>query len=211
MELDTWLLYSSIAFISTITPGPAILLASTHSAAYGLKKALATILGNISALLLMSALSVLGLSAIIFHSAPIFFTVKFAGAAYLMYLGIKLWRYGFAGRKNKDEAAKGVKNPTSLNLYMQGFFVALSNPKAIAFTTALFPQFIVPTQRLLPQFTVLITTFMGLSFICLLAYCTVAQNAKKALSTSKASSYLSKGFGAAFVAAGIALATATHK
>lgn len=77
MNLENWLIFCSIALVATITPGPAILLTTTHSVAYGLKKSLATIFGNISGLLLMSSLSVLGLSTIILYSTTVFLVVKF--------------------------------------------------------------------------------------------------------------------------------------
>ncbi|RLA44398.1 MAG: LysE family translocator [Gammaproteobacteria bacterium] len=212
MNLENWLLFSSIAIIATITPGPAILLASTHSVSYGLKKALATILGNISGLFAMSALSVLGLSTVILYSTTVFVTVKFVGAAYLIYFGIKLWHHGFSGSKNQSHNTEiSRKPPPAINLYMQGLFVAFSNPKAIAFTTALFPQFIDPAQPLISQFSILVATFMSLSFVCLFAYSYAAENMKRRPSVSIASAYLSKVFGLAFVASGVALAGASQK
>lgn len=212
MNFESWLLYASVAFIASITPGPAILLASTHSASYGLKKTLATIGGNISGLFVMSTLSVLGLSTVLLHSTTVFVTIKFIGAAYLIYLGIKLWRNGFRGGNQEGNAlAKNGKIPSSGNLYFQGLFVALSNPKAIAFTTALFPQFIEPAQPLLPQFSILIATFMTFSATCLLAYGYAAGNVKNRQTTTRVSNYLSKAFGSAFVASGLVLATASQK
>ncbi|MCP4996005.1 MAG: LysE family translocator [Gammaproteobacteria bacterium] len=212
MNIENWLLFSSIALIATITPGPAILLASTHSVTYGVKKALATIFGNITGLFAMSALSVLGLSTIILYSTTVFIIVKFAGAAYLIYLGIKLWRNGFGSyNDNENKLDKNRKPPSVISLYLQGLFVALSNPKAIAFTTALFPQFIDHTQPLFSQFTILVVTFMSLSFGCLLAYSYAAENMKSRPSISKLSGYMGKAFGSAFVASGVALANASQK
>ena len=94
MEFDSWILFSSIALMATLTPGPAVLLVSTHSVSFGTRQSVPTMLGNISGLFIMALLSVLGLSAIILHSATIFTIVKLTGAAYLIYLGIKLWRNG---------------------------------------------------------------------------------------------------------------------
>ncbi len=212
MTIENWLLFSSIALVATVTPGPAILLASTHSVTYGLKKTLATIFGNISGLFVMSTLSLLGLSTIILYSTTVFIILKFAGSAYLIYLGVKLWRHGFGSKVNKNEnAVKSRKIPSAITLYFQGLFVALSNPKAIAFTTALFPQFIDPAQILLPQFSILIVTFVFLSFSCLLAYSYAAENVQNRPSISKASDYLSKVFGSAFIVSGLALASASQK
>jgi threonine/homoserine/homoserine lactone efflux protein len=89
--------------------------------------------------------------------------------------------------------------------------VALSNPKAIAFTTALFPQFILPNQPIVMQFTILIVTFMFLSFVCLLAYALMAAETKNRTSHIKLPGIMSKIFGGAFVGSGLFLATASQK
>ena len=97
MDFDSWLLFASIALVATLTPGPAVLLVSTHSVSFGTRYSIATMAGNVTGLFIMSLFSVLGLSAIILHSAPIFFTVKMIGACYLIFLGIKLWRKDLDG------------------------------------------------------------------------------------------------------------------
>ena len=212
MNYDSWILFASIAFIATITPGPAILLVTTHSVTFGTRCSIATMLGNVTGLFIMSLLSVMGLSALILHSAPIFFLVKMAGALYLVYLGLKLWRHGFG-----LDALRSVQRETSqprprvTKLYINGLFVALSNPKAIAFTTALFPQFILPEQPVALQFAVLIITFMSLSFACLFAYAVMAAETKNRSAHIRLPGIMSKVFGVAFVGSGVFLASATQK
>ena len=212
MNYDSWLLFTSIALVATITPGPAILLVSTHSVTFGTKYSVVTMIGNITGLFILSLLSVLGLSAIILHSAPIFFTVKLIGAGYLIFLGLKLWRNGFG-----LEAIQAVENgnpqrrPSIMKLYANGLLVALSNPKAIAFTTALFPQFIQPDRSMTQQFSILIITFMFLSFICLLCYAIMAEGTKKRSAQIRLPGMMSKVFGCAFIGSGVFLATATQK
>jgi len=169
-------------------------------------------LGNISGLFIMSALSVAGLSAIILHSSGIFTLVKLLGAAYLVYLGIRLIRYGFNGHVS-DNGFKPVsdKLPSQKNLYMQGLFVAFSNPKAIVFTSALFPQFIDPSQAILPQFLILIASFMLLSVACLYAYAYLSTSAHKRLTNAKYPSLVSKAFGLVFIVSGGVLAGVSQK
>ncbi len=208
MEFQSWFLFASIAFIATITPGPAVLLVTSHSATYGWKYAVFTILGNISGLFVMSALSVLGLSTIILSSAMVFGLVKVVGAAYLIYLGIKIWRNGFITLPNKHEA--GLPQKRRNKAYLQGLAVALSNPKVIAFTTALFPQFIDHEGSLLAQFGLLVGTFTFLSFACLAGYAVAMEHTKSRM-FNKFSGTLGKIFGTAFIASGIVLASATHK
>jgi threonine/homoserine/homoserine lactone efflux protein len=212
MTLDSWLLFASIAFVATITPGPAILLVTTHSVSFGTRYSVATMLGNVSGLFVMSLLSVMGLSAIILTSAPIFFAVKMVGALYLIYLGIKLWRNGFGLDEIKAKADNGkMVRPSISKLYVNGFLVALSNPKAIAFTTALFPQFILPGQPMGAQFSILIITFMFLSFACLFAYALMAAETKNRTAHIKLPGVMSKIFGGAFIGSGMFLATASQK
>ncbi len=209
MDFHNWLLFSSIALIATITPGPAVLLISTQSISHGPLRAIQGILGNISGLFIMSFLSVLGLSAIVLYSTPIFYCIKFLGALYLIYLGVRLWRNGFSWN-HPTVKSKRADPPSFFRLYSQGLFVALSNPKAIAFTTALFPQFIDNSQPLVGQFALLVITFMLFSFGCLFSYALISAGAKNRTQTSKAGKYLGKLFGAAFVGSGVALATASN-
>ncbi|RLA07060.1 MAG: LysE family translocator [Gammaproteobacteria bacterium] len=207
MSIESWLIFLSVTLIATLTPGPAILLATTHSIKYGVKKATITMFGNITGLLLMSILSVLGISAVILSSTVIFVAIKYLGAVYLIYMGIKLWRFGFIDLSNNAKTEKNHYTHSSLKQYSQGFFVALSNPKAIAFTTALFPQFIDHTRPLLVQFTILVITFMSLSFTCLFFYGFMAKRASNKLSLSLISKYASKIFAILFVVFGFALAS----
>jgi threonine/homoserine/homoserine lactone efflux protein len=212
MSYDSWVVFASIAFIATITPGPAILLVTTHSVTFGTRCSIATMLGNVSGLFIMSLLSVMGLSAVILHSALIFFLVKMAGAFYLIYLGLKLWRHGFGLEELRSIQNEAVQpRPRITKLYANGLFVALSNPKAIAFTTALFPQFILPEQPVALQFTILIITFMSLSFACLFAYAVMAAETKNRSAHIKLPGVMSKVFGGAFVGSGVFLASASQK
>jgi len=156
----------------------------------------------------MSTFSVLGLSAIVTYSSAAFTSIKLIGALYLFYLGIKLWRNGLLTDLNTK---KELKQTTLLNLYTQGLLVSLTNPKAIVFTTALFPQFLVISEPLIPQFTILITTFMTLSALCLFAYSFIAKRTKsrsqKFLSEKKTGKFL----GAGFMGAGVALLSTSQR
>ena len=212
MNYDSWLLFTSIALVATITPGPAILLVSTHSVSFGTKYSVATMVGNVTGLFILSLLSVMGLSAIILHSAPIFFAVKLIGAGYLVFLGLKLWRNGFGLESIQAvESGNVQRRPSIVKLFANGLLVALSNPKAIAFTTALFPQFIQTDQSMTQQFSILIVTFMFLSFICLFGYAIMAEGTKKRSMQIKLPGIVSKVFGCAFIGSGVFLATATQK
>ena len=208
MEFESWIAFCSIALLATATPGPAALVVSTNSVSFGFKKSLVTVLGNVTGLFFMSALSVLGLSAVILHSAIGFTAVKIFGAAYLIYMGLKLWRGGI-GKIKTSESKKAKSN--MLYLYLQGILVAITNPKAIVFTTALFPQFILVSEPLLPQFSVLVASFMALSFLCLSIYALLAQQARKRTKRIIPRKLASKIFGSTFIGAGCYLATIQSK
>ncbi len=212
MAFDSWLIFASIALVACLTPGPAALLVSTHSVSFGTKYSVATMLGNITGLFAMSLFSVLGLSAVILHSAPIFITVKLVGACYLIFLGVKLWRKGLGLNTIRTAGKSEVRlRPNIAKLYVNGLLVALTNPKAIAFTTALFPQFIQPDRAMVPQFTILILTFMFLSLLCLFGFGLMAERAKMGSARIKLPGFMDKVFGSAFVGSGVFLATASQE
>lgn len=207
MQFENWFMFCSIALLATATPGPAALLVSINSLSFGFKKSLITILGNVTGLFIMSTFSVLGLSAVVLHSTVAFTVIKLLGAAYLAYLGFKLWVNGVGTIEvGSTRKSKG----SSLSLYTQGVLVALTNPKAVVFTTALFPQFIVAADPLMFQFSILVLSFMLLSFICLSLYALIAQRAKARTINTQVQKLFGKIFGAIFIGAGCILATTSE-
>lgn len=158
MTLSTWWLFIAMTFVVSATPGPNMLLVMSSSARNGVRSAVVTMAGCMTALLAMMSISAAGLGALL-HSFPaVFDALRLAGAAYLAYLGIKTWRSPV-----HDQAALSLRakqpDATSRALYRQGFLVAASNPKAILFAAAFFPQFINPDVAKLPQFAILLMTF----------------------------------------------------
>ena len=209
MDIENWLLFSSIALVATITPGPAVLLVATHSMTYSSNRVVFTILGNISGLFLMSLFSVLGLGALVLYSSTTFALIKGLGALYLVYLGIKLWINGFSARTPHTGAIAPQRDKSRMAMYSQGLMVALSNPKAIAFTTALFPHFIDHQASLFPQFTILVLTFMTYSFFCLLLYARISATTHRGVNNSRLEKIVSRIFASLFIGSGIALGTST--
>lgn len=175
MEMQNWLLFSSIALVATVSPGPAVFLVISHSLRYGSQYAILTILGNISGLFIMSLLSVLGLSALIRYSETGFVLLKTIGVFFLIYLGLRLITSKAIPASLPAISKSSLSGRKKVQLYLQGLLVALSNPKAIGFTTALFPQFIDNQQPLTGQFTILVITFMAFSFFCLLTYALLSE------------------------------------
>lgn len=158
MSLATWWLYVAMTFVVSATPGPNMLLVMVSGARHGFRAAVATMAGCLSALLGMLSLSAAGLSAILLAFPAVFDALRLAGAAYLAWLGIQLWRAPVAATTAPDDAAP--PRSTALQRFRQGFLVAASNPKAILFAAAFFPQFIDPAHPQLPQFVILLLTFV---------------------------------------------------
>lgn len=164
MTLGTWWLFVAMTFVVSATPGPNMLFVMTVSAKNGLRPAVVAMAGCMTALLIMMSLSAAGLGALLQSFPAVFDTLRLAGAAYLAYLGVKCWRAPVHdGTTSSDtlRAALPVGAPESAHktVYRQGFLVAASNPKAILFAAAFFPQFLAPAQAQLPQFAVLLATF----------------------------------------------------
>lgn len=117
----------------------------------------------------MISLSVMGLSAVLQAFPTIFDTLRLLGAAYLAYLGIQAWRMPVSAAVTTDTAALARQN-TAGKRFRQGFMVASSNPKAILFAAAFFPQFISADSPQLPQFAILLATFVVIEISWYLAY-----------------------------------------
>jgi threonine/homoserine/homoserine lactone efflux protein len=158
MSLHAWWLFVAMTFVVSATPGPNMLLVMSHSARFGFRPAMATMAGCMSALLAMMSISAAGLGALLQAFPAVFDTLRWIGAAYLAYLGIKSWRSrvhaeGTATAQSTEPA------PRAVTLFRQGFLVAASNPKAILFAAAFLPQFIRQDVPALPQFGILLITF----------------------------------------------------
>lgn len=154
MSLHLWWIYVTAVFLISATPGPNMLHVMTQSIAHGPRKATSTMAGLMSAVLLCLVASALGLGALLKASPRLFDVLRYAGVAYLLWLGIKAWRAPVGG----GAAAAPVRSDRAL--YATGLLTGLSNPKLIVFAAALFPQFIVLHRPFWLQLGILIVTFV---------------------------------------------------
>lgn len=159
MDGHTWWLFVGMTFLVSATPGPNMLLVMNHGARFGWRPAVMTMAGCMTALLAMMTLSAAGLGALLSSFPAVFNTLRYLGAAYLAYLGVQLFRMASAPLAPDAEAAVKLTSASGRTLYRQGLAVAASNPKAIVFAAAFFPQFIQSGTPALPQFGVLLATF----------------------------------------------------
>ncbi|MEO8004587.1 MAG: LysE family transporter [Betaproteobacteria bacterium] len=155
MNLNTWLIYLVAAIGLSLSPGPNGLLALTHGVLHGRRKALYTIFGGAFGFITVIALSMFGIGALLKSSLVWLVVMKWVGGAYLVWLGIEVWRSPPIGIEIQGSAAPRAGG----SLFRQGALSALTNPKALLFFTAFLPQFIDPTRSLVLQFVVMAGTF----------------------------------------------------
>lgn len=168
MTLSTYLLYLAAVALLVLSPGPTMLMCMTQSLQHGPRKALAAAAGSVTAVLGTMLLSALGLGALLAASETAFWILKALGAAYLIWIGIKTFRSQatvFDSMPAPGELPR--KGVAASRLYLQGLIVGGSNPKALLFFTAFFPQFLDPTAAWAPQFAVLASTFVAIEFTVL--------------------------------------------
>lgn len=204
MNLSNWLLYLTVVVLTSLTPGPAVLLAISNAISHGIRAAVYSSLGNILGLLLLSAAAMAGVGAVFKASSLIFAVLQTLGAAYLIYLGIRQWR----SKTNVFTSVSAVPlqqiNSPSKLIY-QGMLLALTNPKAILFFVALFPQFIIAEQPLSSQFFVLTGTLMMASLTVLMGYAVLANAAKSWLVISSRAKVFNRISGSIFVLLGLGM------
>lgn len=173
MALETWLIYMLAAFGLSLSPGPNSLLALTHGALHGRNKALFTIAGGAFGFITVIALSMFGIGALLKTSLVWLTILKWIGGAYLVWLGVQVWRSPPIG----IEIHAGARGPTarSHSLFWQGTLSALTNPKAVLFFAAFLPQFIDPKRGLFVQFVIMAATFAILEIAMEVFIATTAQ------------------------------------
>lgn len=206
MLLSTWLLYVAAVFVLTVTPGPSVLMCVSTAVNLGPRKALITSLGSTSAIVGLMTLSALGLGALLAASETLFTALKWAGAAYLAYLGVRALLAPASDIQVAGGAVAGGRR-----LFAQGFLVGLSNPKALLFFGALFPQFLNPAAPQLPQFLVLGATFVCFELGWLTVYALTAARAQRWLQQPRRARQFNRLTGAVFLLAAGLLATSKRQ
>lgn len=198
MEFGTWLLYFLAAIGLSLTPGPNGLLALTHGALYGSRRTVATILGGSLGFGLVIAASLFGIGAILAANAELLTTLKWLGGAYLIFLGVQIWRSQPIG-----EAVPKKSSGSTKSLFSQGLLSAVSNPKGILFFVAFLPQFVDPNRSLWVQFLVMAGTFLVIEFTYEFAVAAFASKVQPFL--KRAGKNFNRFFGSVFAVLGVLL------
>jgi threonine/homoserine/homoserine lactone efflux protein len=166
MTLDTWWLYLGAIVLIACTPGPNVLYVTTRSVQHGLRTSAAAMAGCLLALVLMLVGSAAGLSAVLITLPMAFDILRYLGAGYLIWLGIQIWR----APDEPEDVANIVPEASLVATFRGGFLVGISNPKLLIFAAAFFPQFITPSAPWLPQFALLVATFVAVELTFYVIY-----------------------------------------
>ncbi len=192
-----------MAFVTVLIPGPGVVMTLTNSLRYGFRGTFGGILGIAFGAFVVAAISSTSLGVILATSAVAFTVLKFIGAAYLIYLGIKFWRsppFQFADQP-AHRASFGKR-------FLEGLSLQLTNPKAIFFFLSVLPQFIDPAGNYVFQFSTLVLTYSALVVFVHSIYAIGASRAKHWLTSERGGKTIRRAGGATFIFFGAALATA---
>lgn len=180
MTLDIYLAYlATVAVFFATPPGPSQILMLSNSARFGLRRALPTVAADLSANALQMIAAGFGLAVLIARTDWLLDVIKWAGVAYLVYVALRTF---FAAPHSPDtsDAADAARPRT---LFLQGFFTSASNPKAVFFFAALFPQFITPELPIAPQLLILGITYTVVDGAILILYGGAAQRLMRGLAS----------------------------
>lgn len=180
MTLATLLVFSLVALIAIITPGPTVLLALANGSRHGVRRALPGMLGAVLSDFVLVGAVALGLGALLAASEFWFSVVKWAGAAYLAWLGLRMLR-SQGGSLSAPEGDGGVDGYSARTVLFKSFLVAVTNPKGYLFCSALLPQFIDPAAAQAPQYIAIALVFALIDFLVMLAYAFAGSRAARLL------------------------------
>jgi threonine/homoserine/homoserine lactone efflux protein len=198
MPFDHWLAFVAASVILLAIPGPTVLLVVSYALGHGRRYAAATVAGVALGDLTAMTASLLGLGALLAASAGLFTAVKWVGAAYLVYLGLKLWRapVGDPGQADISETRPG-------RIFAHAYVVTALNPKGIVFFVAFLPQFLDMTRPVLPQMTILVATFVSLATVNAALFGLMASSARRTIRKPSAQRLVNRIGGSFLIGAGL--------
>ncbi len=202
MTLHQWLIFVAVWTAASLPLGPNALNLIASAATDGFRRSLWGIVGIFLAAICHMTATVLGAATILLANATLFQAIKLAGAAYLIWMGIALWR-------NKGAAFRTVRqNPTApTRLVRRAFLISMTNPKAVLSYLAVFSQFLRPGVPLAEQLIVLVPTALAIVVIVYFGYAVTGLGVSRLLASERRRSLFNKGVGSFYMLAGIGLAT----
>jgi homoserine/homoserine lactone efflux protein len=204
LEFTVWLGFFAASWAISISPGPGAVYAMSCGLNHGLKRGYAGTIGMIFGMMTALIVTSIGLGAILLASAQAFAALKWAGVAYLIYLGIKQWRAPGVPIVNADHEAAGA---TTRALIVRGWAVNATNPKGYIFMMAVMPQFLDPSKPLLLQYLIVGITLCFTDAVVMAGYTGFAARVLSFFKTEVQMKMLNRIFGGLFIAAASVLAT----
>jgi len=169
MEPQVFVSFVLATALMIALPGPSVLLTIAHSLSFGWRRALITVTGATLGIGVQLLVAVIGIGGLIRFVAATFDLLRWAGAAYLVYVGVKVWMGA------KELAALGNAGDAKPNgLLMQGLVITIFNPKSLLFIAAFLPQFIDGQRPVAAQFLIIVPVFLLITFVVTSSWAIVA-------------------------------------
>ncbi|SCW55279.1 Threonine/homoserine/homoserine lactone efflux protein [Rhizobium mongolense subsp. loessense] len=200
MSLEAWLAFAAASAIMLAIPGPTILLVVSYALGHGRRTALATVSGVALGDFTAMTASLFGLGAVLAASATLFTVLKWIGGAYLIWLGIKLWRAPLITEPVADN--DNLPEEKSLKIFLHAYIVTALNPKSIVFFVAFVPQFLNPAQPFFEQMVIMELTFLVLAAINASTYALLANAARGLIRKASVQRAVNRTGGTLLIAAG---------
>lgn len=202
MTIETWLAYVLVTTVLMITPGPTIMLVVGYGISGGRGAALRVVPGVVLGDIVALTVSLAGIGAIVAASAALFTVLKLLGAAYLVYLGLRMWR----APEEAVQTSMECETRSGRTATLHAFAVTAANPKSLAFFAAFLPQFLSSTTPAAPQLFILGATFLILALGSATAYALLAGAARDWLLRARVLKTANRIGGSILVLAGLSVA-----
>lgn len=202
MELNVYLAFVAATTIMIALPGPSVLLTVAHSISFGWRHGLFTVAGATLGIAVQLIIAAIGLTSLLNLVAEAFEWLRWAGVAYLVYLGIKQWRS--AG----EPVTFDTSSVSRSNLFVQGLVITIPNPKSLIFIAAFLPQFIDAARPLGLQFMFIVPTFLVITFTVTSVWALTAGKVSGVLQSRRAFQSVLRTAGGLMIIAGAGLALA---
>jgi threonine/homoserine/homoserine lactone efflux protein len=199
MDPALFIAFAAASALLLAIPGPTILLVVSYSLSRGRTAAFATILGVTLGDITAITASMAGMGALLAASAELFTVLKWVGALYLIWLGVKIWRAPTGAANTGDTPERG----SNLAIVCHCWLVTALNPKSIAFFVAFLPQFFVSSSPIVPQMLIMGVTFVAIAVVNALFYALIANRARTRINSPTTLRRLNRLGGSILIAAGV--------
>ena len=206
MSLQSWWIFVCATFLISAMPGPNMLHVMTQSMRHGLSRAVFAMAGCMLGLLSLFGLSAVGMSTLLSLLPQLLTAIKVAGALYLIWVGLKAWRDASPPVDiHPAESGQTDRARRARDLFRDGFLISISNPKALIFAAAFFPQFVSPSLPKAPQFAILLVTFVVIEAGWYITYATGGRAMARQMRQARRQRIFNRATGGLFIAFGVSL------